>query len=260
MKKAVFFDIDGTLWDRENRIPGSAAEGIRQLRKNGHLAFLNSGRSRAYIQDPKLLAIGFDGIVSACGTMIELGGETVFYHRIDDELALRTVRTVRRFGFRPILEGRDYIYFDDREFGSDPYGQKIKRELGDRLKGIEEEWGRWEISKLACATEEADTGGCMAALKDEFDFLIHNAAVLEMVPKGFHKGTGIEMVCRLTGVPLENTVAFGDSANDVDMLKTAGMAVVMGNGQESAKKAAGYVTAALHQDGIWKALKALDLI
>ena len=43
--KAVFFDIDGTLWDETFIVPDSAVDAIRQLRKNGHLAFINTGRA-----------------------------------------------------------------------------------------------------------------------------------------------------------------------------------------------------------------------
>ena len=64
MKKAVFFDIDGTLWDFKMNIPESTKEALKELRKNGHYAFLCSGRSRSNIKSPKLLALGFDGIVA----------------------------------------------------------------------------------------------------------------------------------------------------------------------------------------------------
>ena len=84
-KKAVFFDIDGTLWNEKNEIPPSAIKAIRRLREKGNLAFLCSGRCRAHIRSRELLGIGFDGIVSGCGTMIEYAGETVFYKRIENE-------------------------------------------------------------------------------------------------------------------------------------------------------------------------------
>lgn len=51
-KKAAFFDIDGTIWNIHSEIPESTVKAIRLLRENGHLAFLCSGRSRAYIRDP----------------------------------------------------------------------------------------------------------------------------------------------------------------------------------------------------------------
>ena len=80
------------------------------------------------------------------------------------------------------------------------------------------------------------------------------------MPKGFSKGTGVLKVAELLGIPAERTVAFGDSANDLQMLRAAGTAVVMGNGSEAAKAEAAYVTAPLHEDGIFKACRHLGLI
>ena len=165
-KKAVFFDIDGTIWNFQNVIPESTVEAIRGLRANGHLAFLCSGRTRAFIREPHLLEIGFDGIVSGSGTCVEFGEERVFYKRLEPELAERTVRTVRRYGFRPILEGYDCLYLDEEDFGDDLYGKKLKSELGGRLRSIAGEWGNWEISKLACATDHAEREACFRELSD----------------------------------------------------------------------------------------------
>ena len=80
---AIFFDIDGTLWDKENHIPQSTKDAIRQLRKNGHQTFLCSGRTRIFINSEELLGMGFDGIVSGCGTFIEYDGKDLLYKEID---------------------------------------------------------------------------------------------------------------------------------------------------------------------------------
>ena len=95
MRKAVFFDIDGTLWDRSNKIPESTVRAINELKAGGNPVFICSGRTRGYITDTGLLSLGFDGIVSGCGTMVEYKGEIRSYFRIERELAIRTVATVR---------------------------------------------------------------------------------------------------------------------------------------------------------------------
>ena len=228
-----------------------------EKRKSG---FLCSGRCRSYIRNPDLLGLGFDGIVSGCGTMIEYNGETVFYKRLDNELAEYTVNTVRHYGFRPILEGREYIYMDPEEFARDFYGKKLTEELGEHLLSIAGHWGKWEISKLACATEKADCESCFRKLETYYDYMIHNEAVVEMVPKGFHKGAGIEKVCGLLDLDIADTFAFGDSVNDLEMLKAAGVGVAMGNGTEAVKQAADYVTSPLMEDGIWNACRHFELI
>ena len=259
-KKVLFFDIDNTIVTRSNEIPESTFRAFEKLRKNGHLIFVNTGRSRAYVQDPVLLSLGFDGFVTGCGTMIEYQGEIIKDSRIDIDLAEYTVNTLRKYRIRPILEGKEYLYFDESEFGKDPYGMKLKRELGDRRLTIENEWRKWEIYKYACDTTGADRDTCFRELEMYYDFMIHNERVVEIVPKGCHKGVGIQDVCNHLGISLKDTYAFGDSANDIGMLKVAGCAVVMGNGSEEAKSYADYVTTDLLDDGIWNACKYLGLI
>lgn len=260
-KKIVFFDIDGTLWDEKNRIPDSTREAIKNLRQNGHLAFINTGRCRSFVRNPKLFELGFDGIVSGCGTRVEYNGKVIFYYKLDEKLSERVVKTVREFGFKPILEGAEYLYMDEGDFPvGDFYGDKLREEMGSDLRTIKDFWGHWEISKLSCATPPQQIEPCYEAVKEEFDFMVHSPTVVEMVPKGFHKGIGIQKVCELLGVPLENTFAIGDSINDIEMLEAAGISIAMGNGMDKVKEMADYVTTPLFEDGIKNGLEHFNLI
>ncbi|MCR5774613.1 MAG: HAD-IIB family hydrolase [Lachnospiraceae bacterium] len=251
--KLLFFDIDGTLWDWKNMIPESTQKAIRLVRESGNLAFINSGRTRGFIQNKDLLGIGFDGIVSGCGTMIEYGNEVIFSHEISADLAEKAVKSLRRCGWKPVLEGREYLYMDEEEFADDWYGQKLRRELGERLKPISSEWGRWEIQKMSCNTSDEKTDECIRELGEDFEFIRHDLPVCEIVPRPYSKGSGIRFLCDRLGVSPEDTYAFGDSVNDRAMMLAAGTAIVMGNGSEQAKKLADHVTDPLEEDGIWNA-------
>ncbi|MBR1524860.1 MAG: HAD-IIB family hydrolase [Lachnospiraceae bacterium] len=258
--RILFFDIDGTLWNWKNEIPESTKEAIRITREKGNLAFINSGRARGFIQNEDLLGIGFDGIVSGCGTLIEYNGDVIYETEIPEEQAVRIVSGVRRHGWKPVLEGREYLYMDEEEFADDWYGQKLMRELGDRLKPISGEWGRWKMQKLSCNIQGAEVEPCVEEFGNEFDFILHDLAVCELVPRPHSKGTGIKKVCELLGASLSDTFAFGDSVNDMEMLLTAGTAVVMGSGSDRAKAAADYITTGQEEDGIWNACVHFGLV
>lgn len=258
--KHVFFDIDGTLWDYTSVIPESAVTAIKLLKANGHKAYICTGRTRGYITKPDLLDLGFDGIVAGLGTRVEAGGKVLFEHIIPRDLAVFTVDTVRRYGFRAILEGPEYLYMDYDEFKDDPYGIKVMNDIGQRRRSISGEYGKWIISKLSCDSTGCDKLSCYRELQDHYDFIEHNDVVVEMVPKGFSKGTGMHKLCELKNIDIKDTVAIGDGANDVDMFEAAGFSVAMGNGAEPAKRAADHVTTALHEDGVMNALKHLGLI
>ena len=258
--KCVFFDIDGTLWDYESVIPGSTVRALKLLKQNGHMAYINTGRTRGYVTDPALLALPFDGIITGCGSRIEERGEVIYEHLLSDETAKRAVDTVRRYGFRAILEGPEYLYMDYDDFKDDIYGRKVMRDLGGNRRGLTDNYGKWKISKLSCDTTGCDKHSCYEELKDEFDIIEHNDTVVEMVPRGFSKGAGMRRLCELKGIDIRETIAIGDGANDMDMFETAGFSVAMGSGSKTAIQAADYVTTGLKEDGIYNALRYLELI
>lgn len=259
-KKTLFFDIDGTLWDYERRIPDSTRKTIDLLHRNGHRVFINSGRSKGHITAPELLGMGFDGIVSGCGTTIEYQGEIVFLRLMDNDFTAHIIETVRQYGFRPILEGTEYLYMDPEEFKDDPYGQKLSREMGDRIRPIRSNWKEWKVVKFSCDTEHADRENCFRILSKDFELLIHNEKVVECVPLGFSKGTGIQKVCELLDLDIRDTIAIGDSVNDLGMFRTAGLSIVLGQASDEIKKEADYVTTSLWEDGIYNACRHFELV
>lgn len=241
-------------------IPRSTVSAIKSLRDNGHKAYICTGRTRGYITDQALLSLGFDGIISGLGTGIEADGRMIFEHVIPSDIAVRTIDTIKKYKIRAILEGPEYLYMDYDEFKDDPYGRKIMGDLRDRMKSLSDNYGQWVINKLSCDTTGCDKQACYNELDDDYDFIEHNDVVVEMVPKGFSKGTGIRKLCEIKDIYISDTVAIGDAVNDVEMFKAAGFSVAMGSGAEEAKMAADYVTTGIAEDGIMNALRHLHLI
>ncbi len=264
-QSAVFFDIDGTIWNYDHYIPDSAKEAIRLLRENGHKALLCSGRARAFIQTPALLALGWDGIVSACGCRVELADEVAYEHLISPELAIATVEHLRSYGVKPILEGPEHLYMSDQEFpvGND-FGDILRRDMGARLISIDgDNYGKWTINKMSLDTSAVPKDKrqeCFDVVARDYSLIVHDENVMEIVPANHNKGTGLLKACQLLGIDQANTYALGDSENDLEMLATAGKGIAMGNGTDNAKAAADYVTTAFDEDGIYNALKHFSLI
>ena len=84
MKKIVYFDIDGTLLDvtRNFNVSAKTQQSLRQLRADGNLTIINTGRSLACIPQ-EILDLNFDGIIAGCGTYVEFHGQLLFNRIID---------------------------------------------------------------------------------------------------------------------------------------------------------------------------------
>ena len=79
-------------------------------------------------------------------------------------------------------------------------------------------------------------------MRGRLDSYFSERYFLEIVPAGVNKGEGILKLCELLGIPAERSVAAGDEANDLDMLRAAGVGVAMANAIPDAKAVADYVT------------------
>lgn len=263
MRKALFFDIDGTIWDDDRWIPDSTREAFRKMKERGHYLFISSGRTRVFIPDRELMPLGFDGILAGCGTYGEFRGEVIFYHQIPRVDILRVNDILRSVNAAYVLEGRYFLYLDEERFpGESSFPKRIKGEMGEKLIRVTGNEKRLEVSKF-CANylEDAQKQKELErVLEPDFTVIHRGGDFMEIVPKGYNKATGIREICRILGIAHEDTYSFGDSTNDLDMLEYTAHSVAMGDGMQEAKEAAEYVTASLKEDGIYRACEHYGLV
>jgi len=260
MKSAVFFDIDGTLWNYKFQLPSSLEEALKRLRENGHYAFINTGRSRANMTDRKLLDLPFNGIVAGCGTYIEMDKSILYEYKMEQDLILKLRDSLKRNNMPVIFEGSRYLYADLGDFKSNEYIDYVESTVGAALKTITGNEGNYDINKMSAETCTESSRIFMEEFHEHMDFILHDVDIIEIVPKGFSKASGIEKVCELLGIDRENTYAFGDSANDREMIEYAAHGIAMGNGTDEIKAIADYVTDTVDNDGILKGLEHFGLI
>jgi Cof subfamily protein (haloacid dehalogenase superfamily) len=89
------------------------------------------------------------------------------------------------------------------------------------------------------------------------DILFTSRHLLEVLPKGITKVTGIQKLIENMGITMKDVMVFGDYDNDVEMLQQAGLGVVVANGSEAARENADLIIEACDENGPAKFLDAL---
>lgn len=261
MSKIIFFDIDGTLWDEKMQMPKSTERAIKELKENGHIIFLCSGRAKGNIRSKHLWSLGFDGVIAACGNYIEMNHEVLFENVIKQDTIKYVIELLRRCHMPVVLEGPKFHWIDEVGFEKDPYVDYLFQEMGESaipLRGYEE---NMHVNKFSAdILPNTDYHTIKQELESEFDFIEHDGTIVEVVPKGTSKATGIAWLCNYLGISKEDTYAVGDSVNDLDMLCYVSHGIAMGNASQPAKDAAEFVTADIHNDGLYLAMKHYNLI
>jgi hypothetical protein len=259
----VFFDIDGTIVsdDEKHIVPESAISAIRAARENGHLMYINTGRTIMNVEQ-ELRDIGFDGYVCGCGTYIECNGEVLLNRTVPKNICHEISDLIYECDMTPVYERSDSFFIDKRirEIGGFPalkarfknQGKDISRDVSEADFGFDK--------MVAWYDEKSDLEKFKRGVAAEFDFIDRGYGFCELAVKGFSKGTGIERVCEYHNVPITETIAIGDSLNDLPMLEAAKISVAMGNSTEALKEKSSFVTRDLYDNGIEFALKHFNLI
>lgn len=260
-RKAVFIDIDGTLFATGIGIPQTAKQAIRKLRENGHLAFINTGRSRANIFD-KYEEIGFDGYVAGCGAYVEIN-EKIIKNILFDKKELNHLTEVFDEATSNIIyEGPVNIY----------YQLKDKEKMLMLFKRFPDVWPTERfalynpkdalVNKLCCQLyTNSDVELLKRELGDQYELIIHAGnEYAEAMPKGLSKSLGMSEVLEYYGLDKKDSIAIGDSINDMDMLEFSNFGIAMGNACDELKEIADFTTKSVADDGIEYALKTCGLI
>lgn len=264
-RKLIFFDIDGTLITEgpNHRVPESTLKALELLRRNGHICLINTGRVYAAL-DQLILSIPVDGYVCGCGTNIRLGDQILTSNRLPPELCRRIVHALEDEGMDWLLEGEEMIYFADRQYttGLGKTVRSLEARYLDTIRRITaDDYDHVQFSKFIMFVPEGKSHkGIQQAFEDELTFIDRGNDMYEVIPKAFSKATGMQYMEEYFGISHEDTIAVGDSTNDISMLEYAGTGILMGGSDPSLLRYADYVTAPIEEDGIFQAFRHLGLI
>lgn len=274
-RKVIFLDIDGTLTEPgRNEPPASAQEAVRQARERGHQVFLCSGRNYAMLSP--LLRYGFDGFVASSGGYIRCGEEVIYDCPMTGEQKQAAMDSLKANNVYRTVECVDGAYTDEgfkdflRDHASEGENSELLRwreqiEASLDIRPMAEYKGQPVYKIVIMSPSRENLKKPMEVLGQDFLFCLQKEERGgfingEIVNRRFDKGKAVERVCAHLHIPLEDSIAFGDSANDKEMLETAGVSICMENGSEEMKKLADQICPSVEADGIWHGFKAQQLI
>ena len=260
-RKALFFDVDGTLLPEGTRqIPESARNALKEARSNGHLIFINSGRTYCNLDEVKR-QIEADGYLCGCGTYILAEGRVMYSYHIPHERGLEIKSHIDACGLDGALEASDGIHIH-RSQSPIPRVEQLKASL--RRSGCLSEYD-WEddcydYDKFYLISGENSRPKELFGRLRDMEIIDRGNGEYECVPRGHSKATAIDLVLKHYGISLDDAYVFGDSGNDLAMFRYASNCILMGKHDEVLEPYATFETKDVEEDGIAYAMKELGII
>ncbi len=250
-EKIFFFDLDGTLLNKEKKITDKTMEALRAFTEAGNHFCINTGRaidSARSVYDG--LGLDFKGsfLCGSNGTEIySLDDEKyVFKTGVRLELVPRILDLAKEYDvhchtynethivsrwngecmdyYRRVIKTPLIVAEDVMEYIKTPPSKMIAIELHDQEK---QERFRMALQEM---------------VGDELTLLYSNPYYMEIFPSIAGKGSAVKRLAEYLDIPMENTYAAGDEQNDISMIEAAGHGIAMINGTDIVKASADEIT------------------
>lgn len=253
-------DVDGTLLDKDGKVPDETKLVLRALRERGFITTVATGRMLA-TAEPVAREIMINApLVCYNGALIIdiYTGHRILERYIPSELLMKGIRILKSYGYEIGIYCNDILYIDELNDRTRWYIEVNKgipyETVGDmeayiRSKGIDSP----KIFGIGDLDENSDVPeGLMEELSADFEVTYAGGSHLEINLKGVNKGSGVKFLAEAFKIDRKDVICIGDGHNDISMLKYAGLGIAMGNADERIKSHADYITVANTENGLLK--------
>lgn len=278
MIKAIFFDIDGTLVNRNAKALASTKKAIAEAQEKGIICGIATGRGSVHLSE-QIGSLNLDVFVTYNGQLVYTKEESIRAEAFSEEVLAKLVSFSDKykrqiiFGSRRKFEGSSLM-----RFGQNKLAQKAVRFLPSHfpVATAEKILGYLRFYKTKTRYHELDIlkepiYQCVllspeseaTELRERFPechFTRSNPYAVDIIPKGGSKIQGIQACINYYNLSMDEVMAFGDSWNDIEMLKEVGIGIAMGNAEKEIKEIADYVTDSNEAEGIYNAMKYFGVI
>lgn len=268
--KMVGFDLDGTLLTSDKRITKRTKEAVERAVRQGAVALPATGRPLSGIPKEVLELPGIRYALTANGARIVDVAEGKILHEelVSYETGGKVLDIFLKYD--AIVE----VYYDGQGYADGEKLAHIERYLPgspmakyvtDTRKPVADVRAFYDgqrrptdkVQAVFATLDDRETAieEIKSALSGEVEItgaLLNN---IEVNARGVNKGKGLLMLGELLGIKREEIMACGDGANDLEMLKMAGLGVAMENALDDVKEAGDVLTASNDEDGVAKAIE-----
>lgn len=267
--KCIALDMDGTTLHGDKSISPANREAIEEATASGIQVIVASGRTWSALPKSVMEIPGIRYAVTSNGAAVYDGGKCIHRVTLEPDSVIGLLENTReyRIAYEAFVEGvpygqKEYIA-DPVAYGAMPYVvdyiQSTRKGVGDIREFIQRNRSSLDGIDLIVADEDIR--------KKFFELIpsvcnnvyvtssVRNRVEVAHVEAGKHSGLGF--LLKMLKISPEETAAFGDADNDVEMLSFVKYGVAMENGSRSCKEAAKYQTKSNEEDGVAAGIRYL---
>lgn len=260
MIKLIVSDIDGTLVpDGGSKVNPELYDVILKLRAKGIQFAAASGRQWASIESifgpvkEKVFYLSDNGAYVGCH------GRNLFLNPIDRQTVMDMIEDVRKAeGLEIMVSGPDVVYLEtkDQEFVDWMiHGYKFRVEQVADLTRVNSQFIKISVYR------KTDVEGHTRELREKYGsrlkITIAGDMWMDCMKLGINKGQAVKLLQESLEISVEETMAFGDQLNDIEMLNQAYYSFAVANAREEVKAVSRFQTDTNVNDGVLKILKLL---
>lgn len=258
-RRIVSFDLDMTLLDHGTwQIPESAKRALELLRRDSVIV-IATGRNMDHPLSVEYRdMVRPDAVIHMNGARVVAEGEVLYEHLMDKALLGDLLTYAGENGLALGISLADGDYFTNPHV-VDEWDMKRWGECGRQFKDAK----LLMDMPVRTLTYVGGPEGVekLSARFPNMKFPMFSGRMgADVVEAESSKAEGLKRLCAYYGIAMEDTVAFGDSMNDYEIIREAGLGIAMGNACEELKNAADYVTDDIDRDGVWNACRHFGLI